>query len=463
MAALALDIEQWSEQQFGGCELGDKRRTKRMVKFAAQAAAKPDASTPKQTERWADCKAAYRLFEQEEVTFDAVIAPHCARSRAVGPGIWLVINDTTDIDFGYDRQLERVGRVGGGQARGFYLHTAMIISPESAELVGLAAQDLYARPLKKVKRVSTAQRKKKRARETDVWGRVIDRVGQAPEGARFVHVCDRGADNFEVYCHLLQQQAGWVIRAAQLTRVVYDEQGSERSLDEVLQNQRPIGSYELQVRANKDQPSRTARIEIRQARIRMPRPQSGVSRYVRDSGITEIPMDAVEAREVQPPPGVEPLRWVLLTSESAQNLNNAWRVVEWYEKRPLIEEYHKCLKTGCRVEDRQYQSGDRLAPVIGLLSVLAVRLLQLKMVSRKEPEQPAERVVPKTWLRALPLLLKKRSPIKTVREFFRGLASLGGFLGRKGDGEPGWQTIWGGLETLLLCLRGAETLTKKCG
>jgi Transposase DNA-binding/Transposase Tn5 dimerisation domain len=463
MAALALEIEQWSEQQFGSCELGDKRRTKRMVKFAAQAAAKPDASTPKQTERWADCKAAYRLFEQDEVTFDAVIAPHCAQSRAVGPGIWLVINDTTDVDFGYDRQLERVGRVGGGQARGFYLHTAMIISSESTELVGLAAQELYARPLQKVKRVSTAERKKKQARETDVWGRVIDRVGQAPEGARFIHVCDRGADNFEIYCHLLQQQAGWVIRAAQLMRVVHDEQGSECSLDDVLQNQRPVGSYELQVRANKDQPSRTARIEIRQARIRMPRPQSGVSRYVRDSGISEIPMAVVEAREVQPPPGVEPLRWVLLTSESAQRFHDAWRVVEWYEKRPLIEEYHKCLKTGCRVEDRQYQSGDRLAPVIGLLSVLAVRLLQLKTVSRKAPGQPAERVVPKTWLQALSLLLKKRSPIKTVREFFRGMASLGGFLGRKGDGEPGWQTIWGGLETLMLCLRGAEVLTKKCG
>lgn len=463
MAALVLEIADWSEQQFGSCELGDKRRTRRMVKFAAQVAAKPDASTPKQTERWADCKAAYRLFEQEDVTFDAVIAPHCAQSRAVGPGAWLVINDTTDIDFGYDRQLERVGRVGGGQSRGFYLHTAMIIGPESNELIGLAAQELYARPLKKVKRVSTAQRKKKRTRETDVWGRVIDRVGQAPEGARFIHVCDRGADNFDVYCHLVQQRAGWVIRAAQLTRVVYGEQCSERSLDDVLREQRSIGTYELQVPANKEQPARIARIEVRHARIRMPRPQSGVSQFVRDSGITEIPMEVVEAREVKPPSGVNPLRWVLLTSEPVGSFDDAWRIVEWYEKRPLIEEYHKCLKTGCRVEDRQYQTGDRLAPVIGLLSVLAVRLLQLKMVSRKDPEQLAERVVPKTWLKALPLLLKKRSPIKTVREFFRGLASLGGFLGRKGDGEPGWQTIWGGLETLLLCLRGAEVFAKTCG
>src|SRR5882724_7120193 len=85
LASLALDIGQWAEQQFGNCELGDKRRTKRVVKLAAQAATQPDAATPKQTECWADCKAAYRLFDQEDVTFDALIAPHCALTRAVGP------------------------------------------------------------------------------------------------------------------------------------------------------------------------------------------------------------------------------------------------------------------------------------------------------------------------------------------------------------------------------------------
>jgi hypothetical protein len=129
----------------------------------------------------------------------------------------------------------------------------------------------------------------------------------------------------------------------------------------------------------------------------------------------------------------------------------------------LVEEYHKCLKTGCSVEARQYRTGDRLAPIIGLLSVVAVRLLQLKMVARKDPERPAAKVVPANWLAALPRLLKKPKPVVTVRNFFRGLASLGGFLGRKSDGEPGWQTTWRGLETLLQCLRGAEALRRKCG
>lgn len=435
-----------------------------MVKLAAQAAAKPDAATPKQTERWADCKAAYRLFAQDDVTFDAVIAPHCAATRAVGAGTWLVINDTTEINFGYDRDLPGVGRVGAmPNGRGFYLHTAMLLAAEGQELVGLAAQELYVRPLRKVKRVSSARRKQLLARETDVWGRVIDRVGEPPAEARFIHVCDRGADNFDVYCHLLEQRAGWVIRAAQLQRLVRIDQVGEQPLEQLLAAQAMVGSYELEVRANKDQPARTALLEVRGVRIVVPRPRSGVSRYVRQRDVTEIPMWAVEVREVRPPRGVEPLRWVLLTSERADSFAAAWRIIEWYEKRPLIEEFHKCLKTGCRVEARQYQTGERLAPVIGLLSVLAVRLLHLKTIAREQPERPAREVVPAEWLTALPLLIKKRSPLKTAREFFRALAGLGGFLGRKGDGEPGWQTVWGGLETLLLCLRGAQALGKKCG
>jgi hypothetical protein len=422
----------------------------------------PDASTPKQTEGWGDCKAAYRLFAQEDVTFEALTAPHCAMSRAVPPGVWLVINDTTEINFGYDRQLTDVGRVGSAQARGFYLHTALTVSAQNEEIVGVAGQDLYARPLKKVRRVSS-QRRKKLKRETDMWGRVIDRVGPPRAGARLVHVCDRGADNFEVYCHLLQQRAGWVIRAAQLQRQVLNAEGQECSLDDLVRAAPLAGSYELEVRANGNQPARTARIEVRWTRLVMPRPRTGISKYVRDRGVMQIPMWVVEAREANPPRGVEALRWVLLTSEDVRRFDDAWRIIEWYEKRPLIEEYHKCLKTGCRVEERLYQSGERLAPVIGLLSVLAVRLLQLKMVARRDPEQPAAQVVPQEWLEGVSVLLKKRRPLTTVRDFFRGLAQLGGFLGRKGDGEPGWQTIWGGLEKLLLCLRGAELFRKKCG
>ena len=464
-AMMTLDVGTWAEQQFGTCELGDRRRTRRLVKFAAQAAEKPDASTPRQAEAWADLKAAYRLFDQVEATFDALTAPHQALTRnQMSGGVWLILNDTTELNFGYLREIEGIGRLGCAEGRGFFLHSALAVRASDYELVGAAGQELYLRPLQKLKRVSSHARKKKARRETDVWGRVIDHVGPPPEGVRFLHVCDRGADNFDVYCHLITQGAGWVIRAAQLQRKVRDGSGREITLDKLISQAACLGTYELAVSANQKQPARTARLEVRAAALAMPRPKSGVSRYARNTGLETIAMWAVEAREVSPvPQGTEPLRWVLLTSEETTRFDQAWTIIEHYEQRPLIEEYHKCLKTGCQVGTRQYQTAQRLEAVIGLTAVLAVRLLQLKHAARTKPDRPAHRVVPARWIEGLRSVLRRPRPVNTVREFFRALASLGGFLGRKCDGEPGWQTLWRGLDTLLQCLRGMEMKKKKYG
>lgn len=465
IAMVTLDVEVWAEQQFAKCDLGDRRRTQRLVKFAGQAAQKPDASTPRQTETWSDLKAAYRLFDQSEATFEAITAPHQALTRdQLCEGLWLIINDTTELNFGYLREIEGIGRVGSDEGRGFFLHTALAVHASSHELVGVAAQELYMRPLQKVKRVSSHARKKQSRRETDVWGRVIDRVGRPREGVRFLHVCDRGADNFDIYCHLITQGAGWVIRGAQMQRRVHDELGRALSLDKLISHAPCLGTYELRVAANQDQPARTARLEVRATPLTMPRPTAGVSRYARDTGLDSISMWAVEAREVSPvPKGTVPLRWVLLTSEDTTSFHQAWKIIEYYEQRPLIEEYHKGLKTGCQVETRQYRTAHRLAAVIGLTSVLAVRLLQLKCAARTEPDRPAHHVVPARWVDGLRRILRRPRPVRTIREFFLALASLGGFLGRKCDGEPGWQTLWHGLDTLLQCLRGMDARSRRCG
>lgn len=465
MATVLLDPESWAQQQFSTCKFGNKRRTNRLVRFAVQCAEKPDASTPRQAENWADCKAAYRLFNQAKVTFDAVTAPHRVNAlAAMRDGVWLILNDTTELNFGYLREIEGIGRVGTESGRGFFLHTALAVRADGTEMAGAVAQDLYKRPLSKIKRVSSFERKKKRSRETDVWGRVIDEVGPSPNGVRLIHVCDRGADNFDVYCHTVTQRVGWVIRAAQLQRQVRDEQQHSVRLDEAISRSTCLGTYELEVKANKDQPARTAHMEVRTTRIVMPRPKAGVSQYARATKIVGIPMWVVETRETSSvPKGVKPLRWVLLTSEEVTTFEQAWKIIDYYERRPLIEEYHKCLKTGCQVERRLYRKARRLEAVIGLACVLSVRLLDLKQVARKDPERPAAQVVPKRWIEALPRVLRRPKKIKTVREFVRALASLGGFLGRKCDGEPGWQSIWIGLDLLLACIRGAESMAPKSG
>ena len=143
------------------------------------------------------------------------------------------------------------------------------------------------------------------------------------------------------------------------------------------------------------------------------------------------------------------------------SFDEAWRIIEYYERRWLIEEFHKAIKTGCRLESRQFREAHRLEAVAAFTSVLAVRLLPLKTVATTSSDLPAERVVPKIWLKMLGALRKRK--LTTVRDFFRHLASLGGFLMRKCDGHPGWLTLWRGLVKLLLAIRSYTAMNQRCG
>lgn len=178
-------------------------------------------------------------------------------------------------------------------------------------------------------------------------------------------------------------------------------------------------------------------------------------------------MTVVWVRETNSPQGKKPIEWVLYTSLPVNSFDAAWTVIRYYECRWLIEEYHKALKTGCRVEHRQLHHADRLEAMVGLMSVVAVRLLQLKTMARKDPDRPAKSVVPRRWLHSLKAARKnlRRVHDLTIYEFYRELAKLGGFLGRKSDGDPGWITIWRGWEKLNTLIQGVEIADriKKCG
>ena len=460
MVMVSLNVNEWAEEQFGGCDLGDRRRTQRLMRYAAQAAASPDSSTPKQTECWSDCKAAYRLFDNEDVTFAAITAPHYAATRARTAGTWLLISDTTETHFP-GTHVQGLGPTGNGGGRGFLLHSSLMVRPDGHEIVGLAGQVIRYRQTVK-REPGGAQRVRRKNRESIIWSQVIDQVGPPPEGVRFLHVFDRGGDQFELYARMQRHGTGWVVRAAQLQRRVVTPEGPRTPLSKYLAGLSSAGAYTLELPANKNQTAHTANIEVRFGPLVMPRPQH-VSDWVKKSQIQEVPLWVVDAREVNPPSGVEAARWVLLTSEPVSDFNAAWTILEHYEKRPLVEEFHKALKTGCRLEERQYETAARLEAVTGVLSVLAVRLLQLKTVARDDPQRPAEEVVPKTWIRMLQRLRKRPAKAWTVREFYREMAKLGGFLGRKSDGEPGWITVWRGFEKLHLCLRGVDAYGEKCG
>jgi hypothetical protein len=152
----------------------------------------------------------------------------------------------------------------------------------------------------------------------------------------------------------------------------------------------------------------------------------------------------------------KPLEWLLFTTVPVTGAAEALRAMDWYACRWVIEEYHKCLKSGCLVEQRQLRTAAGQQALLGLLAVVAVRLLQLRALSRRAPYLPAHTVVPPEMLRVLAPRLKKPPASVTLGEFWRALAGLGGFLGRKSDGLPGWQTLWRGWQRLQDMCWGAE-------
>ena len=454
-----LNTEEWAENNFGTCVLGDVRRTRRAVKVAKQMAEHPDGSTPDQIEQWGDLKAAYRLFNCEDVTFTALAEPHWRQTRAQAKGTVLLLGDTTETDYGVHRAVPGLGPTGDGYGLGFLLHSSLMVEAHSERVIGLAGQELfYRRP---APRGENSYRLKQRPRESEVWGRVIDAVGPPPAGARFIHVFDRGADNLEVFCHLQAQRCDWVIRAAQGHRKVRDAAGDKLSLQEALDAQGLLGSYQLHVRAAKKQPARQATLEVRATQVTICCPKRKTP-YLKSVGFEMLTAWVVEAWEPNPPKGAQRLHWVLWTSLPVGSFDQAWQVIEYYERRWLIEEFHKALKTGCRLESRQYQTAARLEAVTAMISVLAIRMIQLKTIARAEPTRAAKDLIPKTWLETLQAL-RPHAHIGNVRDFIRQLAGLGGFLLRQGDGEPGWITIWRGTDKLLIAIRAYRARNKKCG
>jgi hypothetical protein len=438
-----------------------------LVRLAEQVAARPDGSTPEQTESFADCKAAYRLFDQDDVTFEEITRPHFEQTRAAcrAGDVKLIINDTTEIDYGHHRRVAGLGPTGNGSGRGFFLHSALMVDARTKEVNGLAGQLLFYRQPKAKRRVAKNTRRRSEKRESVVWGELVDQVGPAPPGVKYVHVDDRGADDFEVFNRIQVQGCSCVIRAARLNRWLETLDGRRVKLSELLQTLPSRGTRTVEVAEKDDQPARTATLELRFTSIRMPVPKQVLTPWLREHRpLSPLPLQVVELREVHAPAGVTPLRWVLYTLEPAATVAGADVAIEWYEMRPTIEDYHKAAKSGCSVQARYYETAERLERVTALLSVVAVRLLQLKTAARETPQRPAVEVAPAEWIELVQVVRNKPvNPAMTIREFLRAIAALGGHLGRKSDGDPGWITTWRGFEKLMLIARGAKANRIRCG
>jgi len=452
---------QWAQNEFGFAQLGDRRRSKRLVKIAANLSASPGGTMPQAFPVWAELKAAYRFFGQKGVTFERVVAPHLERTRqrCRQPGEYLLIEDTTLLDYSGHPAAGEMGVIGDGGGRGFELHSALAVRIESWTLeqrpegVVVGLFDQQCRTPRPVPRGEKAGQRLSRPRKSQTWAAGFKTGGRPPQGSQWIYVADRESDFYEPVKLCRQHGVDFVIRSAHDRRLA-DEGGHLRS---ALEKAPVLGQSTVAVRARGGQPARTAIVELRSVRVDLDGPwrPKGWQEPLKDIG-------AVEVREVDAPEGVkEPLHWILLTSLPCASKAEVPRVIGRYTARWWIEEYHKALKSGAGVEESQLGGSNPLESLIAVLAVVAVRLLSTKLLARSRPDsfEAAASFGPQM----LEILEKKLGPPKggwTNANVIIATARLGGFLARKHDGMPGWQTIWRGWQRLMWMCDGVETLNR---
>ena len=226
-----LDPKSWAERTFGSVQLHDMRRTRRAVKAATKLAENPLGSLPAHMRTWKETKALYRLLDEPDVTFGALMQPHFQQTReqANSSPVVLLVQDTTDIDLSHRHKISGVGQIGNERGRGFFVQTVLAVRPETREVLGCMAQEPFVR-IPAPKGEQRYQRRKRDKRETDVWMRQVQTIGTPEPGSMWVHVGDRGADMFPFFQACRSTQTHFLVRAAQNRRVQEGEEEITYSL-----------------------------------------------------------------------------------------------------------------------------------------------------------------------------------------------------------------------------------------
>lgn len=433
----------WAAEEFATVELGDKRLNNRLVKLAGQLAAKPTLSIPAACGGWGDTAAAYRMLDNERCDWREIIEAHgrCTLQRMTGLPVVLCLHDTTELDFN-GQTIEGLGPLSYEAQRGMYLHPTYAVSTDR-EPLGVLDAWMWARQL----RDAHGQRGGicESTRWIESYERLAERAADVPE-TRLVQVGDRESDILELMqrAHALDWPVDVLVRSQHNRRLpngalLWDE----------VQGVEPLGEIVFTLGARAGRSARVVRQELRIKRVTVDHDPTGA-----------IEMTCLVASEVGAPAGEKPVCWRLLTNRCATTLEQAQELIEWYRARWEIEMFFHVLKTGCRVEALQLASQQKIERALALFMVVSWRIARLMRLGRTCPDLPASLMFDPDEIKAAYVLTKKPTPTLPPRlnEVVRRVAMLGGFLARKGDGEPGVKTIWIGLQRIMDFAAGVRFL-----
>jgi transposase-like protein/transposase Tn5 family protein len=431
-------------------DLGDRRLNRRLERLATALADRPAASVPHALGDWGQAKAAYRFWDNDRVADADIRAAHrrATVARLPDEGTVLALQDTTGLNYSGHKAVRGLGYLSRRHRRGLWMHTLPAADGDGVPL-GVVHQEVWARPPGRFGRRRSRARRPTARKESRRWLAGL-REAAALAGPRrsVVVVADREADLFDPFAAPRPAGVDLLVRARPRRRL----HGDARLLGEAAAAAPVLASLTVTLPRADDRPARTATLALRSAAVTLERP----SVHPRRRSLRPVPVGVVLAEQTDAPPGEAPLRWLLLTTRPAATAEAAAQAVRWYGRRWLIERLHFVLKSGCRVEGLQLGTAARLRRALATYLIVAWRLLWLTYEARRRPDGPCEAVLDATerGLLLRHFRLPADGPPPTLREAVRLVARLGGFLNRRGDGEPGVKCLWRGWQELQAILKG---------
>ncbi len=479
----------WAQKEFGGADLGDRRRTARLVSMAAGLAAKPAGRVTEVFDDSADRQGAYGFLENEQTTVEAILRSAClacAKRWSPADAFVFVPTDGSSLTLSDPRGLRELGPVGTDQAcaRGLEMMNAIAVGSDGTPL-GLCGQVWWVRPERKrrgrkrhrgsgreAKRRAKQRAKRKAKRlaqkrfeekETRFWLAVVEQARQARDEAgtrcRLWFQLDRGGDFREMLAYAVDHPDDWFTIRASWDRRTLDD-GVTGRLWNAVEGTKPLGRYVVEVPEGRNRKARTAEMEVRGCQVTLELRRHSKSRW------RLVTLGTVLTRELgTTPPGEEPIEWMLLTTHPVNGFADACLVVDGYTKRWRVEQFHKTWKTTCRVEENQLRGPEEIKKWATISAAVAVRIERLTYLARTAPDLPATAELSQAEVEAIVLLKKptghRWGDVPSIAMAVRWIADLGGYTGKSSGGPPGAIVIGRGLkriEPVVIALRNMAEL-----
>lgn len=454
LAAPQPEPKGWIEEELGGAALGDKRLVERLMQLGEAFFAKPTANIPQACASKAATKAAYRFFDNDQITMGAILAPHfeATEQRLRNHEVVLVAQDTSTLNYTHHPSTEGLGPINtaADKSVGLLLHDTMAFTPQGTPL-GLLDIQCWARDKDEIGKRKDRHSKAVEEKESFKWlksyRKVCEVQARSPR-TTLVVMADREADIHELFADhvMIRKSAHLLIRAEKSrNRNVVEEEQIQR-LWSYLESVEPVAVVEVLVPPRKDRPGRTAKLEVRFAPVTLKAP-------CRKARLPDVPVHALMAKEIGAPGGVDdPLEWMLLSTLPVTSIEEAKTALARYAQRWGIEIFHRVLKSGCRIKDRQLGAARRLENCLAIDLIVAWRIHHLTWLGRETPDVACTVFFEDAEWKALVGFLAQTPTVPatppTLRQAMVMVATLGGFLNRASDGDPGTETIWRGLQRL---------------